>query len=320
MLLFALLMFAGTFILSGNWIFTKKELLTLLESEKVLSGYKYFFFSMAICVLLLCSLQTTLKKYVLQVEQWYFKMTEGSYQEPVNEVKPLWLTIFICSFLGFGIFVVYLVISSPLSYSHLVREDGPIEYTSSILWFLAMGIQVYMSISIWNSQRRKVKFYILFSLFFFICGMEEISWGQRILGIKTPDIVSSFNRQEEFNLHNIGSISLQANIFFFITIIFFVLIPLIKRFSKDVSNFLYNIQFPWTGFKLTILWCLAVSIWIFVGLYLGNLGFSPLTWKGNDPHLDDEIIELYFALLYFAYAIFDMNHQKRSVKFAAVRS
>jgi hypothetical protein len=41
------------------------------------------------------------------------------------------------------------------------------------------------------------------ALFFFVCAGEELSWGQRIFGFKTPEAVKEENEQDEFNLHNI---------------------------------------------------------------------------------------------------------------------
>jgi hypothetical protein len=50
---------------------------------------------------------------------------------------------------------------------------------------------------------RKNIFYLLLSLFFLLAFLEEISWGQRILGIETPDLIAKVNRQNEINIHNL---------------------------------------------------------------------------------------------------------------------
>ena len=42
-------------------------------------------------------------------------------------------------------------------------------------------------------------------LFCFIIGMEEISWGQRILGIETPESFKEINYQQETTVHNLIS-------------------------------------------------------------------------------------------------------------------
>ncbi|HEY8240697.1 MAG TPA: hypothetical protein VIH35_04580 [Kiritimatiellia bacterium] len=41
------------------------------------------------------------------------------------------------------------------------------------------------------------------AFFFFVCAGEELSWGQRIFGFATPDVVKAQNEQQEFNLHNL---------------------------------------------------------------------------------------------------------------------
>ena len=40
---------------------------------------------------------------------------------------------------------------------------------------------------------------------FFIAFGEEISWGQRILGIETPESLEGINDQGETNLHNLST-------------------------------------------------------------------------------------------------------------------
>ena len=72
-----------------------------------------------------------------------------------------------------------------------VREDGPFEYLTAISYLTA---SVFLFLS-WRASRslgnRFVSFGFLAAgiLFFLIFG-EEISWGQRILGIETPDSIA----------------------------------------------------------------------------------------------------------------------------------
>lgn len=42
-------------------------------------------------------------------------------------------------------------------------------------------------------------------LLFLLVALEEISWGQRIFGVETPDFLTSRNLQKETNLHNLES-------------------------------------------------------------------------------------------------------------------
>ena len=44
---------------------------------------------------------------------------------------------------------------------------------------------------------------LAWALLMFVFMGEEISWGQRILGFGTPEVLMEINHQQEFNLHNI---------------------------------------------------------------------------------------------------------------------
>jgi len=47
-------------------------------------------------------------------------------------------------------------------------------------------------------------FLILLGVVFFVACGEELSWGQHLLGFKTPKPIEGLNRQAEFNLHNLN--------------------------------------------------------------------------------------------------------------------
>ncbi|NVE95499.1 hypothetical protein [Altererythrobacter lutimaris] len=94
-------------------------------------------------------------------------------------------------------------------YWHIfVEEDGPIEWLTVLIYLTAFPLAMVLAAKL---VRQKLKAHgvlvgILAFGFFFI-GMEEISWGQRVLGIATPDGLAEINRQQELNLHNLGSTS-----------------------------------------------------------------------------------------------------------------
>jgi len=54
---------------------------------------------------------------------------------------------------------------------------------------------------------------VLLLLFMFFVGMEEISWGQRIIGIETSDFFMEHNHQREFNLHNLSFVKYTKMLF-----------------------------------------------------------------------------------------------------------
>jgi tetratricopeptide (TPR) repeat protein len=89
----------------------------------------------------------------------------------------------------------------PVSYNYFVAEDSWVEYGTFVLCFWA-GLLVFASMKTDQSLRRLG--YILFCLALMFVAMEEISWGQRLLGIKTPHIIAQHNYQSEISIHNIS--------------------------------------------------------------------------------------------------------------------
>jgi hypothetical protein len=93
-------------------------------------------------------------------------------------------------------FSVYLLLSRDLAI-RLASEDGLFEYVTAVC-FLTMAIFM-----IWQFLRTRNYYFLALTLVFVVgCG-EEISWGQRIFGIETPESIAQKNIQGEINLHNL---------------------------------------------------------------------------------------------------------------------
>jgi hypothetical protein len=88
------------------------------------------------------------------------------------------------------------------AYDRMLQEDYPVEW-AQFACCLFICVVAFMSIRPSIRQRRWVLAGLLMLLTigcFFLAG-EEISWGQRVLGIATPHDFRS-NEQNEMNLHN----------------------------------------------------------------------------------------------------------------------
>jgi cytochrome b561 len=98
-------------------------------------------------------------------------------------------------------------------FDFLASEDGPVEYGQ---WAFIVGIVVlYVLLArlLWRRDLRLLAgLYLIAALGFAFIGGEEISWGQRILGFATPDALGEINKQDEANVHNIGSVLLVFNL------------------------------------------------------------------------------------------------------------
>ena len=91
------------------------------------------------------------------------------------------------------------------------REDGPVESLGALA-FLAAAI---VFAAVYRLSRRGPQpwwtarviaghpGYLALCVVMFVVCMEEISSGQRILGIRTPEAIARVNRQRQLNLHNL---------------------------------------------------------------------------------------------------------------------
>lgn len=95
----------------------------------------------------------------------------------------------------------------------LTREDGPYESIGAGAFLLAA---VAFGAVYWRTRRgpqagaywtrRFVAGHpgvLALAAVMLLACLEEISWGQRILHVKTPDAIARVNRQHETNLHNL---------------------------------------------------------------------------------------------------------------------
>ncbi len=116
----------------------------------------------------------------------------------------------VAAFLSFAVAPALIVIflgRFVLNVNWLFKEDGPLEYAS---FFGFACAAMLMGVCAWRSfQKRKalprwhVWVLAALSAALFFVSMEEISWGQRILNLETPESLVQINRQNELNVHNI---------------------------------------------------------------------------------------------------------------------
>lgn len=105
---------------------------------------------------------------------------------------------------------VAILASNPDLFHWFAREDNILEWLSAL--FILIGALFFLYAAARSSRQRVSgpgKFFstllipIGFAGLFFLIGMEEISWGQRLLGFETPESLAERNWQQEFNFHNI---------------------------------------------------------------------------------------------------------------------
>lgn len=166
---------------------------------------------------------------------------------------------------------------------NMVKEDGIIEMSSAICWFLAASFLFYLFIKSKSDNKRyflrtkKNYFFLLLSLLFIFCSGEEISWGQRIFGIETPQSIQKINIQGEINLHNLsifhGTNKDNASkkglerwytlgrLFSLFCFAYGILVPVLNKLSSKISKVIRTMNLPvvplWIGAFLLVNYLLS---------------------------------------------------------------
>jgi hypothetical protein len=114
------------------------------------------------------------------------------------------------------------------AYKWLVQEDGVAENLQAII-FAASAV---VSMAAGRRLRRTGDSHLGFLFFLMGAGLvlvagEEMSWGQRIFGIETPDALDAINRQGELNLHNIPTVEKTLRLAQFLTGVWGSVLPLV---------------------------------------------------------------------------------------------
>lgn len=113
------------------------------------------------------------------------------------------------SLCGLVLVLLYLMHSQLGLRMHLLfKKEGLLENLTFILYLLSA---VACAIAALRTHRNPVVdhhrlvalFYLACAVAFILVAGEEVSWGQRVLGIKTPEALVALNYQQETNVHNL---------------------------------------------------------------------------------------------------------------------
>lgn len=122
--------------------------------------------------------------------------------KPTREQVEIFASLTIGSFLFFAVFLAQIN-HDAFRYDYVI-EDGFIEWCTVVVLFCAMIVCGRRFLDL--KGKRNGLFLTITGLLTFLClfgAGEEISWGQRIFGIETPDYLKDRNAQGELGLHNL---------------------------------------------------------------------------------------------------------------------
>ena len=149
---------------------------------------------------------------------------------------------FLFILVGCYVITVYAGFNNRELYHFLLREDGPLENIATVCVLFA---SLLFLLAYFIHRNSKNVLFLIFSMILFVLFMEEISWGQRIWDLQTPDILRQTNAQKEINLHNFKGIYRVVNEIMYVCIEFYLLgIALLVAIFKSLHTLLVKLKVP----------------------------------------------------------------------------
>lgn len=192
-----------------------------------------------------------------------------------------------------------LVFTNDRSFMLYTQEDGIVEWLTVL--GLLLGAVVCFKRFLHFFKSRSWLFLsvtVLIGLILFFGAGEEISWGQRILGIKSPEYFQQNNLQGETNFHNLmlGDFKVNKWIFSIALSVFLGIYILVIPFLYRTKTWMQNLV-TYSGIPLPK----VIHIIAFVAVFL----LTELMPSGKRA----EILEAATALLLFLIIRFPANEK-----------
>jgi hypothetical protein len=177
--------------------------------------------------------------------------------------------------LGIVVYGLVLLRQDPRAFNVWIREDGLAEWLTC-LELLIMSVYsfcVSLSFEHYSETKAAKRTWFFLGLLFLFGAIEEISWGQRILGINSPEWFLRHNRQGETNIHNLVIYGKNLNKLVFgkfltvIIVIYVLVMPLLYRFSKKVKGIVGKYRIPIAqNYQVLLFIVMTIAIQIHVSL------------------------------------------------------
>ncbi len=187
-------------------------------------------------------------------------------------------------------FLDTIFLASPQTRSLTVwmhKENHPIEILTFLVFLIAgiKGLKLSFKMKVAGEEHLVYGFYIFFSVALLFIAMEEIAWGQWLIGFETPETWKSINMQRETTLHNISGLQGHSEIF-----------RLIFGIGGSIGLLIsYNPRFEKIGASILLLpWFAIIVLYAAIDVYNDYIPIQ----KAFDYyiHITAELIELLIAL------------------------
>lgn len=145
---------------------------------------------------------------------------------------------------------------SPNTVDLIIKEDGVVEYISSLLFLISSILALVLLVRFKMPVRHRVMLALL-AFFLFVFFGEEISWGQRIFGLDTLEFFREANVQNENNLHNLFGY-LFPSLFLLAVIVYGFIFPFAAKSFRFVHQLFDLVGLPIASRGLAIGFLIAV--------------------------------------------------------------
>ncbi|HEY8153899.1 MAG TPA: hypothetical protein VII72_07220 [Myxococcota bacterium] len=187
------------------------------------------------------------------------------------------------------------------AYTGLVGEDGVVEYATSACYFGAGVLAAFVARGLLRGEQRLLGgLWAGLALGLVVVSLEEISWGQRLFGVPTPELLEE-NVQNEMNVHNLPSMQrfLHAG---YIAIGLFGALAWALVGERGPARFRELVS--WLAPRSGLFACFLP-----VALFYAAFDFTPSRWVGADglrfgfvSTFDQEPAELLLSLGFLLFA------------------
>lgn len=175
-------------------------------------------------------------------------------------------------------------------------EDLALEWASALLILAGGALILAAGASRWKSgDRNRIDLLVTlgFGGLFLLIAMEEISWGQRVIGFETPGAMAEANWQNEFNFHNLQTDLSELGYYLGAGILLIVL-PLaresvpnwwpIRRFAAFIPGRMVALVSAPMLFLSYGHWNLLPIQWLAMFGVLAMAVFARSAWRRGDGH------------------------------------
>lgn len=138
-------------------------------------------------------------------------------------------------------------------------EDGILENSTAAFFLIASLISL---IILFTNKKIPLSWKIVLPVYafgFFVLAGEEISWGQRIFGIETAEVMQEHNVQNENNLHNLLGYAAD-HLAILVVFMYGAAIPVIAKISPFIKKMLYKLGIPVASLGLALAFFISSCI------------------------------------------------------------